>query len=162
MRRTKKINMLFVSFSLFLPLFFPIVNNSGARKPNNCYLDVPSMNMQHLQLSDPDIVRTFSSSKQGIVNRGDSFRRRRSRSNSLAPVSPMQTMSAVEDTMAAAHGGGGGGGGGGNGPVETFKVLMLGGPGVGKTALLSQFKTSECINAYESGRGKCVEWRIYF
>lgn len=41
-----------------------------------------------------------------------------------------------------------------SGPSETFKVLMLGGSEVGKAALLSQFKTSECINAYDSGRGK--------
>lgn len=124
------------------------------------------MNLQHLQVSDPDIVRTFSSSKQGkyeqkktfqliilffklikiyclgIINRGDSFRRRRSRSNSLAPVSPMAQMQAVEDMMTHE-----------TGPSETFKVIMIGGPEVGKTALLSQFKTSECINAYESGRG---------
>lgn len=51
-------------------------------------------------------------------------------------------MQAAEDLMQAT-----------TGPVETFKVLMLGGPGVGKTALLSQFTTSECINAYETGRG---------
>lgn len=42
-----------------------------------------------------------------------------------------------------------------SGPAETFKVLMLGGAEVGKAALLAQFKTSECINAYdEGGRGK--------
>lgn len=41
-----------------------------------------------------------------------------------------------------------------SGPSETFKVIMIGGPEVGKAALLSQFKTSECINAYDSGRGK--------
>lgn len=35
------------------------------------------------------------------------------------------------------------------GPVDSYRVHMLGGPGVGKTALISQFSTSECINAYE-------------
>lgn len=35
------------------------------------------------------------------------------------------------------------------GPVDSYRVNMLGGPGVGKTALISQFSTSECINAYE-------------
>lgn len=60
----------------------------------------------------------------------------------MAPVSPM-AMQAVEDLMV-----------GGSEPGETFKVIMIGGQEVGKTALLSQFKTSECINAYESGRGK--------
>lgn len=38
-------------------------------------------------------------------------------------------------------------------PVEMHRVYMLGAPGVGKAALISQFSTSECINAYE-GPGK--------
>lgn len=40
-----------------------------------------------------------------------------------------------------------------NGPVDSHRVYMLGAPGVGKNALISQFQTSECINAYE-GPGK--------
>ena len=35
------------------------------------------------------------------------------------------------------------------GPVDTHRVYMLGAPGVGKAALITQFMTSECINAYE-------------
>lgn len=58
-------------------------------------------------------------------------------------------MQAVEDLMVP------------SGPEETFKVLMLGGSEVGKAALLAQFKTSECINAYdEGGRGKNCVFRI--
>ncbi|XP_017778964.1 PREDICTED: uncharacterized protein LOC108564427, partial [Nicrophorus vespilloides] len=83
-----------------------------------------------------------------IVNRGDSFRRRRSRSNSLCPP-----------TM-----GGGGGGGGTPSPVcddidptlhdtARYSVALLGTQGVGKTALISQFMTSECINAYDRQKG---------
>lgn len=37
--------------------------------------------------------------------------------------------------------------------VECFQIFMLGAQGVGKAALVSQFRTSECINAYE-GPGK--------
>lgn len=37
--------------------------------------------------------------------------------------------------------------------VECFQIFMLGANGVGKAALVSQFRTSECINAYE-GPGK--------
>lgn len=40
-----------------------------------------------------------------------------------------------------------------SGPSDSYLVAMLGAPGVGKCALLSQFRTSECINAYETGRG---------
>ena len=74
----------------------------------------------------------------GVINRGDSFRRRRSRSNSLAPSSPMSPHHATADTLHSRHG-----------PVDSHRVFMLGGPGVGKNALISQFQTSECINAYE-------------
>lgn len=74
----------------------------------------------------------------GVINRGDSFRRKRSRSNSLAnsPMSPNQSPSVSNPTRSF-------------GPVDSYRVNMLGGPGVGKTALISQFCTSECINAYE-------------
>lgn len=40
-----------------------------------------------------------------------------------------------------------------SGPVDSYRVYMLGAPEVGKNALISQFQTSECINAYE-GSGK--------
>lgn len=39
-------------------------------------------------------------------------------------------------------------------PTDSYLVAMLGAAGVGKCALLSQFRTSECINAYETGRGE--------
>lgn len=39
---------------------------------------------------------------------------------------------------------------------------MMGAQGVGKAALLSQFRTSECINAYESGRGTFIVLSILF
>ncbi|XP_055618974.1 GTP-binding protein REM 1 isoform X2 [Toxorhynchites rutilus septentrionalis] len=114
--------------------------NTAPRK-SNAFLDVPLMNLQHLQIEDQDDddnyrLRTFSSSKQGVVNRGDSFRRRRSRSNSLAPTSPMY---APEETLAP-----------NKEPIDSFQVTMLGADGVGKGALLLQFRTSECINAYDT------------
>ena len=40
-----------------------------------------------------------------------------------------------------------------HGPVDSYRVYMLGGAGVGKSALISQFRTSDSINAYE-GPGK--------
>ncbi|TDG48289.1 hypothetical protein AWZ03_005244 [Drosophila navojoa] len=151
----------------------------GHRK-SNAFLDVPTMNMHHLRVNDDDEdvdrLRTFSASKGGIINRGDSFRRRRSRSNSLAPISPMHARNAMAGMNGAGGGGsslglgtnynGGGGGGGGGGsssngygndnagqdnhqPVEFYRVEMLGSAGVGKQALVSQFRTSDCINAYD-------------
>ena len=32
---------------------------------------------------------------------------------------------------------------------EQFRVAIIGATGVGKTALINQFETSECINAYD-------------
>lgn len=114
--------------------------NTAPRK-SNAFLDVPQVNLQHLQIDDQDDddnyrLRTFSSSKQGVVNRGDSFRRRRSRSNSLAPTSPMYAPEEVLPPNSC--------------PAESFQVAMIGAPGVGKGALLSQFRSSECINAYDT------------
>lgn len=84
-------------------------------------------------------LRSFSFTSKGIVNRGDSFRRRRSRSNSLCP-GPNGTALPP----------------GGEDPnqqppsdVISYTVALLGAHGVGKTALISQFLTSECINAYD-------------
>ncbi|XP_053687373.1 GTP-binding protein RAD [Sabethes cyaneus] len=112
-----------------------------ATRKSNAFLDVPQINMQHLQINDQDDddnyrLRTFSSSKQGVVNRGDSFRRRRSRSNSLAPTSPMCAPQEVLPPN--------------SGPIDSYQVAMVGAPGVGKGALLSQFRSSECINAYDT------------
>lgn len=87
----------------------------------------------------------FSALTLGIVNRGDSFRRRRSRSASLIPSSPMK---AADDGLSN------------SGPSDSYLVAMLGAAGVGKCALLSQFRTSECINAYETGRGESTKKKL--
>lgn len=42
--------------------------------------------------------------------------------------------------------------------VTSYTVALLGAQGVGKSALLSQFMTSECINAYERPKGKINEY----
>lgn len=73
----------------------------------------------------------------GVVNRGDSFRRRRSRSNSLAPAEKETEIRRLPPKEVASH-----------------NVAMLGTRGVGKTALISQFMTSECINAYDRQKGE--------
>nr|XP_016928892.1 GTP-binding protein RAD isoform X2 [Drosophila suzukii] len=144
-----------------------------AHRKSNAFLDVPTTNMHHLRVNDDDEdvdrLRTFSASKGGIINRGDSFRRRRSRSNSLAPSSPMHNRNGVGGGLGGVAGGGSslglgsgynGGGSSSNGfgnanaqenhqPVEFYRVEMLGSAGVGKQALVSQFRTSDCINAYD-------------
>ncbi|XP_075167266.1 rad, Gem/Kir family member 3 isoform X2 [Haematobia irritans] len=120
-------------------------------RKSNAFLDVPTMNMHHLRVSDDedlDRLRTFSASKGGIINRGDSFRRRRSRSNSLAPVSPIHprigALAGCTDMDMNMQEGGNA-----HHQVEVFHVEMLGAAGSGKQSLVSQFRTSDCINAYD-------------
>ncbi|XP_031768593.2 GTP-binding protein REM 1 [Galleria mellonella] len=106
---------------------------------SNAFLDVPRSTHQPEEEPDEDSyrLRTFNiTQKGGIVNRGDSFRRRRSRSGSLAPSSPAQAAPEPQERR----------------PVACHRVAMVGAPGVGKTALISQFQTSECINAYDRQR----------
>lgn len=79
----------------------------------------------------------------GVVNRGDSFRRRRSRSNSLAPPGVLSQESSPLPTVPATPQ-----------EVTSYRVAMVGAQGVGKTALISQFMTSECINAYDRSHCK--------
>ncbi|XP_026327892.1 GTP-binding protein REM 1 [Hyposmocoma kahamanoa] len=109
----------------------PPAGSSGQPRRSNAFLDVPRPALQAEEEPDEDSyrMRTFNiTQKGGIVNRGDSFRRRRSRSGSLAPSSPAQAPEPLERK-----------------PVACHRVAMVGAPGVGKTALVSQFKTSECI-----------------
>lgn len=78
------------------------------------------------------------------MNRGDSFRRRRSRSNSLCPpligsATPSPIYNEPQDFPQE---------------IANYTVALLGTQGVGKTALISQFMTSECINAYDRQKGK--------
>ncbi|XP_037294789.1 GTP-binding protein REM 1 [Manduca sexta] len=117
----------------------PPAGQHAQPRRSNAFLDVPRTTHQPEEEPDEDSyrLRTFNiTQKGGIVNRGDSFRRRRSRSGSLAPSSPAQ--SAPETTERR--------------PVACHRVAMVGAPGVGKTALISQFQTSECINAYDRQR----------
>ncbi|XP_049874275.1 GTP-binding protein REM 1 [Pectinophora gossypiella] len=117
----------------------PPAGASTAPRRSNAFLDVPRPTA-HQPEEEPDEdsyrLRTFNiTQKGGIVNRGDSFRRRRSRSGSLAPSSPASAPETQERR-----------------PVACHRVAMVGAPGVGKTALISQFQTSECINAYDRQR----------
>ncbi|XP_017304163.1 uncharacterized protein LOC108253891, partial [Diaphorina citri] len=84
----------------------------------------------------------------GIVNRGDSFRRRRSRSNSIFQPEPKSSTEPISPAssppcqpLAPPT----------PGEASGYNVAMIGNQGVGKTSLISQFKTSECINAYDRG-----------
>ncbi|XP_015127952.1 GTP-binding protein RAD isoform X2 [Diachasma alloeum] len=110
-------------------------------RKSNAFLDVPDINVQPPQRREDEDeesyrLRSFSLTSKGVVNRGDSFRRRRSRSNSLALNDTEVDMKSAQPAK----------------KVISYTVGMLGARGVGKTALISQFMTSECINAYDRQR----------
>ncbi|GJQ68159.1 hypothetical protein Trydic_g16816 [Trypoxylus dichotomus] len=134
------------------PEVSPNIRRKGSRRGTSVYhrksaafLDVPDTRNNiggNEEDEDSYRLRSFSFTSKGkrIVNRGDSFRRRRSRSNSLCPPtmlsgggsSPLPLEDELEQTQ-----------------VTSYVVALLGANGVGKSALISQFMTSECINAYE-------------
>ncbi|XP_028038819.1 uncharacterized protein LOC114249434 [Bombyx mandarina] len=94
-------------------------------------------------------LRHFSITGKGVVNRGDSLRSRRSRSNTSVASSASSTEVAKRasapcslassrylwDSSAG---------------LSSYRVLVLGGPGVGKSSLVGQFMTSEYLHAYDT------------
>ncbi|KAJ8925410.1 hypothetical protein NQ315_009242 [Exocentrus adspersus] len=102
-------------------------------------------------------LRHFSITGKGVVNRGDSLKSRRSRSNN----SVASSNSSTEQLPAAVSGGSARTSASCSlassresstsapGPLP-FRVLMLGGPAVGKSSLVSQFMTSEYLHAYDT------------
>ncbi|XP_035452274.1 uncharacterized protein LOC118277540 [Spodoptera frugiperda] len=137
--------------SNFLEL--PVVEHS---RPRVCSLPEKPYNPR---VSD-DLyrLRTFSiTTKGGVVNCGDSICNRRSRSNTSVnstnsrasdrspfdgsccsgyrPVDSASLDTPDEDEMD---------------PIPKYRVVLLGDAGVGKTALVSQFMTSEYMNTYDA------------
>ncbi|XP_050671471.1 uncharacterized protein LOC126969896 isoform X2 [Leptidea sinapis] len=137
--------------SNFLEL--PVVEHS---RPRVCSLPEKPYNPR---LSD-DLyrLRTFSiTTKGGVVNCGDSICNRRSRSNTSVnstnsrasdrspfdgsccsgyrPVDSGSLSTPDEDDLD---------------PIAKYRVVLLGDAGVGKTALVSQFMTSEYMNTYDA------------
>ncbi|XP_032665858.1 uncharacterized protein LOC116841696 isoform X2 [Odontomachus brunneus] len=119
------------------------------QRKSNAFLDVPDASSQMPPREDGEDedsyrLRSFSLTSKGVVNRGDSFRRRRSRSNSLAPAEQENEVRRAPPKEVVSH-----------------NVAMLGSRGVGKTALISQFMTSECINAYDRQRDVPSEQSVF-
>ncbi|XP_045455808.1 uncharacterized protein LOC123665565 [Melitaea cinxia] len=94
-------------------------------------------------------LRHFSITGKGVINRGDSLRSRRSRSNTSVASSASSTEAVTRasapcslassriiwDSSAG---------------LSTYRVLVLGAPGVGKSSLVGQFMTSEYLHAYDT------------
>ncbi|XP_034947313.1 uncharacterized protein [Chelonus insularis] len=101
------------------------------------------------------ILRHFSITGKGIVNRGDSLKSRRSRSNNSVASSNSSTEHLTASYPGSARNSAAGslassrGSSASQGSVP-YKVLMLGAPAVGKSSLVSQFMTSEYLHAYHT------------
>ncbi|CAG0878723.1 unnamed protein product [Darwinula stevensoni] len=78
-------------------------------------------------------LRQFSITGKKVVNEGDLLCSRRSRSNSTHSSCSGENSPSVSEGRSVA-----------------FRVSVLGSPGVGKTALISQSLTSDYINAYDN------------
>ena len=115
--------------------------------------------LERLKLLHEDdlfVVRNFSTSSKGIVNRGDSFKKRSNQSVASEAGSvgscPCEdsnrsralSVNSQGSTTASSTG------------HHFFKVLMTGDHGVGKTALMHQFMTSEYMGASDMSFGKYI------
>ncbi|XP_018324105.1 uncharacterized protein LOC108736243 [Agrilus planipennis] len=118
------------------------------QRKSTTLLDVPvesrsssANNIERREGEDEDSyrLRSFSFTSKGIVNRGDSFRRRKSRSNSVCPPNGGPVPNEKQQPTTTNE-------------VSKYVVALIGAQGVGKTSLISQFMTSECINAYDSSK----------
>ncbi|CAB0020459.1 unnamed protein product [Nesidiocoris tenuis] len=93
-------------------------------------------------------LRNFVITDKGVINYGDSIRDRRSRSNTsinstnskISPLSPWQGSCCSQTTDVSTE----------TFDIARYRVVLLGDSGVGKTALVSQFMTSEYMNTYDA------------
>ncbi|XP_043667036.1 uncharacterized protein LOC122628639 [Vespula pensylvanica] len=98
-------------------------------------------------------LRAFSITHKGVVNRGDSIISRRSRSNTSVNSSRNSNISGERSPFEGSCCSGQGGAESTESEIEEipkYRVVLLGDSGVGKTALVSQFMTSEYMNTYDA------------
>lgn len=97
-------------------------------------------------------VRSFETTSKGIINRGDSFKSKSSNSivssgsstTDHGRLSRSPSVNSQGSTEASLDSAG----------CQLFRVCVLGSPGVGKTALMQQFMTSEYIGGFDTSLGK--------
>ncbi|XP_024946852.1 uncharacterized protein LOC107273807 isoform X2 [Cephus cinctus] len=99
-------------------------------------------------------LREFSITHKGVVNRGDSIISRRSRSNTSVNSSRNSNVSGerspFEGSCCSGQGGAAESLESDVEDIPKYRVILLGDSGVGKTALVSQFMTSEYMNTYDA------------
>ncbi|XP_047120417.1 uncharacterized protein LOC124803278 [Schistocerca piceifrons] len=137
------------------------VKAAGSSRPT--YLSLPQQRSRVASMPNTGVeeeyyrLRHFSITGKGVVNRGDSLKSRRSRSNNSvtssnsshstehltaqhcgsARTSATASLASSRESSAAS-------------PPAPLRVVMLGAAGVGKSSLVSQFMTSEYLHAYDT------------
>lgn len=116
---------------------------NSVRKPN--LLEIRSAGILY-EDSEYDLyrVRTFEKTAKGLVNRGDSFISRSTNSvvssgSEFGALS--RTSSSTSQASFTEH-------------TKSYRILMMGAQGVGKTALTQQFMTSEYLGGFDTSVGK--------
>ncbi|XP_022253612.1 GTP-binding protein REM 1-like [Limulus polyphemus] len=105
------------------------------RSSSNCSLPLPEEERDYYQR-----LRNFSITPKGVINRGDSFRSKSYSSHSVSSCGsqpPTAELSVESSDIPACS-------------TVRYRILVLGCPGVGKSALTTQFTTSEYICAYDT------------
>ncbi|XP_044587064.1 uncharacterized protein LOC123266732 isoform X3 [Cotesia glomerata] len=138
------------------------VKTPGSRssgRPN--YLCLPQQRSRVASMPNTGVeeeyyrLRHFSITGKGIVNRGDSLKSRRSRSNNSVASSNSSTEHLTASYPGSARNSAAGSlassreSSASQGSVP-YKILMLGAPSVGKSSIVSQFMTSEYLHAYDT------------
>ncbi|XP_011315199.1 uncharacterized protein [Fopius arisanus] len=138
------------------------VKTPGSRssgRPN--YLCLPQQRSRVASMPNTGVeeeyyrLRHFSITGKGVVNRGDSLKSRRSRSNNSVASSNSSTEHLTASYPGSARNSAAGSlassreSSASQGSTP-YRVLMLGAPSVGKSSLVSQFMTSEYLHAYDT------------
>ena len=131
----------------------PSINKRLSTQRRPCQLPLSPMHLQPSTDDDWERVRNFMTSPKGIINCGDSFRRSNS---SLRSLGSWGSGSHGSEDLGLLGCGSSFGRTDTQESVPSHKVVILGGPGVGKTTLAQQFVTSECLVNVESVGGKFV------
>lgn len=134
---------------------------AGGGRPN--YLCLPQQRSRVASMPNTGVeeeyyrLRHFSITGKGVVNRGDSLKSRRSRSNtsvassnsSTEHIAGVQQAASTRTSAPCSLASSRESSTSNPGPLP-YRVLMLGGPAVGKSSLVSQFMTSEYLHAYDT------------
>lgn len=136
--------------------------------PSNKCRNLLSVSFQDLQNKHEETgkdslrrVRSFkTTSKGGVVNRGDSFKRKKQNevmySGCTVTVDAAEEFGLSQRTRLSSDNSSESGTGGSSQATsaDCFRVVILGAQGVGKTALTQQFMTSEYLAQFDTSNGE--------